>query len=147
MPRSVVRPTIKEQGESPLKRIFLAAPLLAVLAAGSLWAHHSPTAVFDMAKPLMVKGTLTKVDWFNPHISVYVESKGADGSTENWKFESNPPSWFKNVGVSRADFAKFIGQPITAGGVPARDGSRYGYMFKVTFPDGNSLELQLKEFK
>jgi uncharacterized protein DUF6152 len=128
-----------------VKRILLVAQTVAVLlAAGTLWAHHSPTAVFDMGKPVTVKGTLTKVDWFNPHISVLIEAKSGEAPAEDWKFESNPPSWFKHMGVSRADFAKFIGQPVTIGGVPARDGSHYGYMFRITFPDGNSLEFQPK---
>jgi len=129
-----------------MKRITIAAALLLAfgLAAGSLWAHHSPTAVFAMDKGTAWKGTLTKVDWVNPHIDVFVDVKQADGTVDNWKFESNPPSWFKHVGITRADIAKAIGQVVTVGGVPARDGTKYGYMFKLTFADGNSLELQLK---
>ena len=75
---------------------------------GSLSAHHSPSAIFDMSKPFVLKGTLTKVDWLNPHISMVIDATGADGSAETWTFESNPPSWFKHVGLSRADFAKVI---------------------------------------
>ena len=134
--------------EFSLKRILLVAPMVAVLlATGTLWAHHAPTAVFDMSKPVTVKGNLTKVDWFNPHISIVIDAKTAEGAAEDWKFESNPPYWFKKVGVSRADFAKSVGQPVTVGGVRARDGSHYGYMFRITFPDGQSLELQPKEIK
>jgi hypothetical protein len=97
--------------------------------------------VFDMAKPFVVSGTLTKIDWVNPHIDLFIEAKGADGSVEVWKIESQPPSWFRHVGLSRADFAKAIGQTITIGGVRARDGSRYAYLQKLTFADGNSIEL------
>jgi hypothetical protein len=117
--------------------------LAALLPAGSLSAHHSPSAVFDMSKPFTLKGTLTKVEWVNPHIDILVDAAAADGSTETWKFESNPPSWFKHVGLTRADFAKFIGQSVTIGGVRARDGSNYGYMRKFTFPGGNSIELEV----
>src|SRR5580765_9070965 len=109
---------------------------------GTLWAHHSPSAVFDMTKPFVLTGTLTKVDWVNPHIDIFVDAMGPDGSAESWKFESNPPSWFRHVGLNRAYFAKFIGQMVTVGGVRARDGSRYGYMRKFTFPDGSSIELE-----
>jgi hypothetical protein len=116
--------------------------LAGLLMTGSVSAHHSPSAIFDMSKPFVLKGTLTKVDWLNPHIDMVIEATGADGSPETWKFESNPPSWFKHVGLNRADFAKFIGQTVTVGGVRAHDGSRYGYMQKFTFPDGNSIELQ-----
>lgn len=124
-------------------KVFAALLVLAgLLLTGSLSAHHSPTAIFDMSKPFVLKGTLTKVDWLNPHIDMVIEATGADGSAETWKFESNPPSWFKHVGLSRADFAKVIGQIVTVGGVRARDGSHYGYMQKFTLPDGNSIELQ-----
>jgi Family of unknown function (DUF6152) len=125
-----------------MRRVFVGSlALTALLQAGSLIAHHSPSAVFDMAKPFVVSGKLTKIDWVNPHIDLFIEAKGADGSVEVWKIESQPPSWFRHVGLSRADFAKAIGQTITIGGVRARDGSRYAYLQKLTFADGNSIEL------
>ena len=115
--------------------------LVSLLLAGSLSAHHSPSAIFDMAKPIVVKGTLTKVEWVNPHINVLVDTHGTDGAIETWKVESQPPSWFRHVGLSRADFAKAIGQTVTIAGVPARDGSHYAYLQKLTFSDGNSFEV------
>jgi hypothetical protein len=81
------------------------------------------------------------VDWVNPHIVVYMDAKADDGSVENWKFESNPPRWFTKVGVTRADFAQAIGQTVTVEIVKAIDGSKYGYLQKITFPNGNSLSL------
>ena len=115
--------------------LFLVAPV---------WAHHSPSAVFDMSKEFTLSGTLTKVDWINPHIVVYLDAKKDDGSVENWKFESNPPSWFRRVALARDDFAKAIGQTVTVQGVRAKAGGLYGYLLKITFPDGNSLELVFK---
>jgi Family of unknown function (DUF6152) len=114
---------------------------LMVLATVSLWAHHSPSAIFDMSKRINMAGTLTKIDWINPHIVVYVDAKGETGKAENWVFESNPPAWFRRVGVGRADFAKSIGQEVKVEGVAAKNGSLYGYLQKITFADGNSLEL------
>jgi len=126
-----------------MPRITAALLALAVaLLTQSLSAHHSPSAIFDMSKPFVLKGILTKVEWVNPHIDILIDATAADGSTESWKFESNPPSWFKHVGLSRADFARFIGQTVTVGGVRARDGSNYGYMRKFTLPGGNSIELE-----
>lgn len=113
----------------------------AIAASATLWAHHSPSAIFDMSKKFTLTGTLSKVDWINPHIVVFIDAKGASGGPEAWKFESNPPAWFKRVTVGRADFAKAIGQTVTVEGVRARDGSLYGYLQKITFPDGASLEL------
>jgi hypothetical protein len=122
--------------------ILIAIAML--LAAAPVPAHHSPSAVFDMSKEFTLSGTLTKVDWINPHIVVYLDAKKDDGSVENWKFESNPPSWFRRVSLGRDDFAKAIGQTVTVQGVRAKAGGLYGYLLKITFPDGNSLELVFK---
>jgi hypothetical protein len=130
-----------------ISRVALASAIVCAFSissrwpGASLWAHHSPSAIFDMSKKFTLTGTLSKVDWINPHIVVFIDAKGATGSAEAWKFESNPPAWFKRVTVGRADFAKAIGQTVTVEGVRARDGSLYGYLQKITFPDGASLEL------
>jgi hypothetical protein len=112
-----------------------------LISVTSLMAHHSPSAIFDMKNKIALKGSVTKVDWVNPHIVVYMDAKADDGSVENWKFESNPPRWFTKVGVTRADFAQAIGQTVTVEIVKAIDGSKYGYLQKITFPNGNSLSL------
>jgi hypothetical protein len=114
-----------------------------VMGAGSLTAHHSTTAVFDTGKKVTITGTLTKVDWVNPHIVILVDAKGTGGAVDNWKLESNPPSWFRRVSVGRSDFAKGIGQTVTVEANPAKDGTMYGYMVKITFADKTSLELVL----
>jgi len=115
--------------------------VLTLFAAASLEAHHSPSAIFDMAKHIAVTGTLTRIDWINPHIVIAVEARGDGGRIDRWTFQSNPPSWYRSVGLARVDFAKAIGQTVTVGGVQARDGTLYGYMDKIKMPDGTSLEL------
>lgn len=115
------------------------AVLLVLVATGSLRAHHSTTAVFDMGKKVQVSGTLNRVDWINPHISIYVDAKGEHG-VDAWHFEGSPPAWFRRVGVNKNDIAKYQGQIITVDGVRAKDGSMYGYLQKITFADGSSLE-------
>ena len=113
--------------------------LIVAIAAGSLWAHHSTSAVFDLGKKVQVTGTLTKVEWINPHISIYLEAKGEKG-VEAWHFEGSPPAWFRRVGVNKADIAKAQGQMITVDGVKAKDGSLYAYLQKITFADGSTME-------
>lgn len=124
------------------QRIFLlGSAFLFLFAIPSAWAHHSPSAIFDMSRRISVTGTLTKIDWINPHIVIAMEAKGDSGKIDHWTFESNPPSWYRSVGLARADFAKAVGQTITVEGVRARDGTLFGYMRKIKLPDGTSLEL------
>lgn len=121
-----------------MKRRILAVGIM-LAAAASLWAHHSTTAVFDLGKKVQVTGTLNRVEWINPHISIYVDAKGEHG-VEAWHFEGSPPAWFRRVGVNKNDIAKYQGQTITAEGSRAKDGSLYAYLQKITFADGSSLE-------
>jgi len=122
-------------------KISVATGTILLLFAIVVWAHHSTSAIFDMTKRVSVTGTLTKIDWINPHIVIAMEAKGDGGKIDNWTFESNPPSWYRSVGLARADFAKTIGQTVTVEGVRAKDGTLYGYMQKIKLPDGTSLEL------
>ena len=122
-------------------RIFVTTFAAILLFASVLWSHHSPSAIFDMTKRISVTGTLTKIDWINPHIVMAMEAKGDAGKVDHWTFESNPPSWYRSVGLARADFAKAVGQTVTVEGVRAKDGTFFGYMQKIKMPDGTSLEL------
>ena len=115
--------------------------ILALFAIASLSAHHSPSAIFDMGKRITVTGTLTKIEWINPHIVVAMDTRSDGGKIDRWTFESNPPSWYRSVGLARADFAKAVGHTVTVEGLPARDGTLFGYMRKITLPDGTLLEL------
>jgi hypothetical protein len=125
------------------QRISYVLLAVAMLVPGvSLLAHHSPSAIFNMKQKVTIKGTLTKVDWVNPHIVMFLDAKGDDGNVVNWKFESNPPRWFTKVGVTRADFASAVGQTVSVEVVTAIDGSKYGYLQKITFPNGNQISLE-----
>ena len=123
-----------------MTRFITAAAIL--VSSIALLAHHSTTAEFDVQHRMTTSGTLKKIDWVNPHIVVFIDAKNENGGgVTAWKFESNPPAWFRRVGVSRADFAKAIGQTVTVEHNRAKDGSQYGYLLKITYADGNSLEL------
>ena len=138
-PHAILRPLYKE---AILKGRLCATTVAAMLLfVGAVWAHHSPSAIFDMGKRISVTGALTKIDWINPHIVIAIEAKGEGGRIDHWTFESNPPSWYRSVGLARADFAKAMGQTVTVEGVRAKDGTLYGYMQKIKMPDGTSLEL------
>ena len=116
-----------------------------LLAAGSLSAHHSTSAVVQADKLIVLKGVLSKVEWYNPHIHVYLDVKDAGGSVATWSFEGNPPAWFRRAGVKKEDIEKAVGQEVTIEGSPSKDGSKFGYWKKITFADGTFLRFGEKE--
>ncbi|MEP7353949.1 MAG: DUF6152 family protein [Acidobacteriota bacterium] len=112
----------------------------ALLSASALWAHHSVTAVFDTSKQIVLAGELVDVEWVNPHIFLHMKSKDAAGAAQDWKVEGGPPAWYRRVGAAKASFAKHVGERVTVNGNPAKDGSAYGYLLKITFANGDFLE-------
>ena len=110
-----------------------------VISAGSLWAHHSTTVQFDYSKKLTLTGTLTRVDWRNPHIEITLEAKGDRDKVETWVLEGWTPSAFLNASVRKADFQNAIGQIVTVEGARARDGSTFLLLEEIKFANQKSL--------
>jgi len=110
---------------------------LLLLSAASLLAHHGMAAIFDVDHKVTMKATLTKVDWVNPHIGLEMDAKSEDGKTEHWRMETSPPSWYGKDGFTKADFEAAIGQQINVIFLKALDGSKYGYLERITFPNGS----------
>ena len=110
-----------------------------LLAAPSA-AHHSTSAIFETGKQVPVTGTLTAVQWVNPHIFLFLDVPRAGGGMQRWKIEANPPAWWRGLGVNRADFAKGLTQTVTVEGHPSKTGVPYLYLRKITFANGDSLE-------
>jgi hypothetical protein len=125
-----------------MKRILFAALAAAAMASGaSLSAHHSFAAEFDINKPITLQGTVTKVEWVNPHIFIYLDVKDATGKVTPWSLSSFSPAATRRAGVTRANFGQ--GQQVTILGYHAKDGSNFAFMRKMTFADGHSVELWL----
>src|ERR1041384_6712887 len=123
-----------------MKRMLFAAASL-LLAGASLSAHHSFAAEFDINKPIMLSGTVTKVGWVNPHVYVYLDVKDSSGKVTNWALSSLSPGAARRAGVTRANFGQ--GQTVTTQGYHAKDASNFAFMRKMTFADGHSVELWL----
>ena len=90
-------------------------------------------AQFDVNKSMTLRGTLTKMDWVNPHGWIYMDVKRPDGRVETWAIETGNPFRMTKRGLSPADFQPGI--EIIVGGFPARDGKRTMAGWIVTFPD------------
>lgn len=121
----------------------------AVVTALAAWAtiavvvaHHAPVA-FDLSNKMVVTGTLTKIDWRNPHIelSLTVPPATPDQPTE-WRIEGHPPSTFRQRNISKEQFLNMIGQTLTVNGFRAKDGSAFLLMETVTFPDGRTVVVR-----
>ena len=93
-----------------------------VLLCTSIQAHHSFAAQFDPTKSITIAGAVTKVEWTNPHIYVYVDAKDAAGSVVNWAVEMGNPVALVRLGWTRNDMK--VGDIATIDGWLARDGSR-----------------------
>jgi len=96
--------------------------LALAIAVTPLWAHHSFAAEFDGTKRVKLVGKLTKLDWMNPHIWMYLDVKDEAGATTAWKCEGGPPNVLTRNGWSRSDMA--VGVDITIEGSLAKDGSK-----------------------
>lgn len=111
--------------------------LVAATAAGAAVAHHSFAAEFDGEKKLKLSGTVTKVQWRNPHIYFFVDVKGEDGQIHNWAMELGSPNVLMRRGWTR-DSLK-IGDQVTVEGARARDNSYKGNATSVVMADGKKM--------
>ena len=118
--------------------LFIAAAGLVVLAAGApLVAHHSFAAEFDGSKPVTLTGTVTKMDWINPHAWLHMDVKGPDSKTVSWMIEGGAPNSLLRRGWNKNSVPP--GTTVTVQGFRARDGSNRANGREVTLPDGKKL--------
>jgi hypothetical protein len=118
-------------------KVLLVACLLGSLSTAPVFAHHSFAAEFDSNKPVKLTGTVTKVEWQNPHIWFYVDVKNADGSVTNWGFSGGAPGQLMRRGITK----KLIqpGMVVVVEGYRSKDGSNNANGAKVTFEDGSNV--------
>ncbi|HYR84395.1 MAG TPA: DUF6152 family protein [Terriglobia bacterium] len=119
-------------------------PVLIVLlmAASTLFAHHSVAGQFDTSKTLTLKGSISKVEWINPHIYVYLDVKEADGTVATWALETLPTAMLRKAGLSKETVMGQPGETVTVVANPARDGTkRLAWVGKITYADGRYYQL------
>ena len=108
-----------------------------VLAAVPGFAHHSFSAEYDRSKPISLKGTVTKVEWMNPHARFYVDVKDDGGKVTNWEFELGSPNGLMRQGWTRNSLK--IGDVVEVNGSRAKDGSNLVNANNVAFEDGKRV--------
>jgi Family of unknown function (DUF6152) len=111
--------------------------LAIVLGAVPALAHHSFAAEYDREQPVTLKGTLTKVEWINPHGWIYIDVKNDDGKVTNWAVEFGSPNALLRRGLRKTDFP--AGVELVVKGYRAKSGSPTINGSSVKFPDGRNL--------
>jgi hypothetical protein len=116
---------------------LIAVSGLVLAAAAQLLAHHSFAAEFDAGKRVTLKGTVTRVDWRNPHIYVYLNVKDAAGGVTEWACEGGPPNVLMREGWTRTSVKE--GDEVTIDGAVAKDGSKRCNSRSVNLADGRKV--------
>lgn len=109
------------------------------LAPPPLWAHHSFAAEYDSKKPIQLQGVVTRIDWENPHVYLYIDVKDESGKTVSWALEGHPPNTLRRTGWARG--ALKVGDTISVTGWRSKDDTDRIAGREVTLPDGKKLFL------
>lgn len=121
-----------------MRHLTIAAILVgAALAAAPAFAHHAFSAEFDSKKPIKLTGTITKIEWINPHSWIHIDVKGADGTVTNWMVEGGSPNALLRRGIAK-DLLK-EGMQIAVDGYLAKDGTNRANGRDITLADGKKL--------
>ena len=114
-----------------------------LMAGAPVQAHHSVAGVYDMSKKAEVVGALSKIEFVNPHGSMTVTVKNADGTTTDWTFTTGSATALARRGISKygANALK-IGEELKVDYIPARDGHALGFLIGITLPDGRVINMK-----
>jgi hypothetical protein len=108
-------------------------------------AHHSVSGQFDMSKTATLKGVISRIDWINPHIFVYLDVE-ENGDKTTYMLETFPPSQMRAAGLTKELLTGKFGEVVTVSILPARDGSQHiGYIERITYQDGHFNQLSSNE--
>jgi hypothetical protein len=109
----------------------------ALLASAPAWGHHAFAAEFDAEKPVKFKGTVTKMEWINPHAWIHIDVKGEDGKVTPWMVEAAAPNALLRRGWTKNSLP--AGTEILVEGYQAKDGANRANGSIITTPDGKKL--------
>jgi hypothetical protein len=120
--------------------VLVAAAVLVI--AGSASAHHSVSGQYDAAKPLTLTGVISKVDWINPHIYLYLDVKDKDGAVTTWTLSTLPTAMMRRAGLTKEAIQGKPGEVVTVNAIAARDETkRLAWISKITYADGHHVQL------
>ena len=122
---------------SRLFAVVAGAVFVVAAAAVPVIAHHSFAAEFDAKKPVKLQGTVTKMEWINPHSWIHIDVKTPDGKVEQWMIEGGAPNALLRRGWNKNSLLP--GTEILVEGFQAKDGALRANGRDITFPDGRKL--------
>lgn len=125
-------------------RVCRSLVVLVLLGFGSAtpFAHHSVPGQFDMSKAITLKGVISKVDWINPHIYIYLDVPDENGGKTTWALETLPTAMMRKAGISKESIMGQPGEVVTIVGLAARDGTKHlAFLQKITYADGRHFQL------
>ena len=117
--------------------IWFAIALVTLLGAAQLLAHHAFSAEFDAKRPVQLKGTVTKMEWINPHAWIHIDVTMEDGKVEQWMIEGGTPNTLFRRGFTKNSLVP--GTVIMVDGYQAKDGTLKANGRNLTFEDGRRL--------
>jgi hypothetical protein len=116
---------------------ILAASASLLLSIAPAWAHHAFQAEFDRDKPVHLTGTVTEMEWINPHSWIHIDVKNPDGTVTNWMVECGSPNIMLRRGFTKRSLE--VGTELTIQGYQAKNGQNKANGSSVTFKDGKKL--------
>jgi hypothetical protein len=124
------------------RRWFAAIGIVAFSAtATSAFGHHSVAGQFDASKRTHLTGTITSVEWINPHTYIHLDVKDEQGTITSWRLESLPTAMMRKAGLTK-EMIIGDGSPVTADAMVARDGTKnVAWVMKLTYSDGHYYQL------
>jgi hypothetical protein len=118
--------------------ILIAVGLL-VSTPSPTWAHHSLQSEFEIEKSIVLKGVITRIEWVNPHVFVYMDVKDANGKVIEWALASLPPGVLRKNGVTKQMLG--LGETVSVLAYLAKDGANLAFLRTITFADGHTAQI------